>query len=247
MRTSGAALSGARSMMRRSQRSQHSTPGWRSARPPPSWPRTPRRSTSTSRRRRWRRPASPLNGRLRGNETRLNNLTHNWYKDLWWFILTPVPFPPSGKCCLFRHICLPIFLPFPPVWVYDFQSCPSTALGDSQTFLIIMWLLLWLFYPFPIFISQDRFLMISEHHPCNTWVPHYLLLPQSNPSHVFNFLPLLCFLELILHLRWSRSYLKSTPTDTWHLALDKDHQRDNSRNYPWLFLSSFCTNTSYSY
>ena len=77
--------------------------------------------------------------------------------------------------------------------------------------------------------------------------PHYLLLPQSNPSHVFNFLPLLCFLELILHLRWSRSYLKSTPTDTWHLPLDKDHQGDNCCNYPWLFLSSFCTNTSYSY
>ena len=77
--------------------------------------------------------------------------------------------------------------------------------------------------------------------PATPESPHYLLLPQSNPSHVFNFLPLLCFLELILHLLWSCCYLKSTPTDTWHLPLDKDHQQDNSCNYPWLFLSSFCT------
>ena len=172
MRTSGAGLSEARTR-RTTWRSQHSTPGWRSARPPPSWPRTLRRSTSTSRMRRWRRrPGSPPNGRLRGNKTWLNNLTQNWYKDFKLFL----HLSPFLLLAFVVYFATFVFL-FSSFCLYD-----VLPLGDSQTFLIIMWLLLWLFYPFPIFISKDRFLMISEHHPSNTPIT-FSSLPLIHPTY----------------------------------------------------------------
>ena len=155
-----------------------------------------------------------------------------------YIILISVPFPPSGKCHFFIHICLNT------IFLLSFSLCSEFSTLSSQTFLIIMWWLPWPFCPFPIFISQDRFLMLSEHLSL-IWCPS-LHLPQSNPSLCkFNFLLLLCFLELIQHLFCSL-FFKSNRTDTWHLPLDKNHHRDNSSNYPWLFLSSFCT-PHYSY
>ena len=134
MRTSGVALSGARIRKMKRQRSQLSTQGWRLARPPPSWPQTPRRSTSTSRRRR-RRPGSPRSGRLRGNETWPNNLTQNWYKDLNYSY--PCPFPPSGKCRFFQPHLSFYFLPFS--FLSDFQSCSSAGrLPDFSNYQVII-------------------------------------------------------------------------------------------------------------